>query len=233
MELDFGIAQGKPLRTLSLAGIDTKFFERNSALITKLLDERFEGEVSKIGLEKFLDALREGEHWLLLIDLDGNLLPFKKQRIASTELLHASLPCQQLLIVENESCQHQLPNLPGTIAILGAGFDLGWTASPNLNSKRIAYWGDIDTWGLKYLSNARVSLPQLTPLMMTQGVYEAHRHSAVKESIIAGTDIPPTLSDDEKNLYRFLLSTECGRLEQEFLSFEYILQQVRLWGEKL
>ncbi|MEE4464691.1 DUF3322 domain-containing protein [Azotobacter chroococcum] len=27
-------------------GVDTKFFERNTALLTRLLDERFEGEVS-------------------------------------------------------------------------------------------------------------------------------------------------------------------------------------------
>ena len=42
--LDPGCAEGKPLRMLSAAGIDTKFFERNDRLITALLDMRFEGE---------------------------------------------------------------------------------------------------------------------------------------------------------------------------------------------
>jgi hypothetical protein len=59
-------AAGRPLRMLSMEGIDTKFFERNAQLATALLDVRFDGEVSRIGLESFLGAFAEGDHWLLL-----------------------------------------------------------------------------------------------------------------------------------------------------------------------
>ena len=63
--LEPGFAEGRPLRLLSLEGIDTKFFERNARLVTTLLDERFDGEVSRQGLETFLGAIVDGDHWLL------------------------------------------------------------------------------------------------------------------------------------------------------------------------
>lgn len=93
--------------------------ERNGQLVTSLLDARFDGEVSRIGLEAFLGAFVEGDHWLLLMDLDGSLLPFKKMRVRSSELRETTIPGERLLIIENESCQHQLPTIPRTIAILG------------------------------------------------------------------------------------------------------------------
>ena len=227
--LEPGCAEGKPLRALSLAGIDTKFFERHSRLVTALLDVRYEGEVSCIGLEQFLGALVEGEHWVLLIDLDGQLLPFRKQRIATSELIEVRLPGKRVLIVENESCLHHLPPLDNTLAVLGAGFDLGWTANPSLKDKAIAYWGDIDTWGLQCLSAARANLPQLSPLMMSGDVYDKFQSSAVPEPVVAGTDMPGVLTDDEKALYSSLLDSDRGRLEQEFLPLDYAAAEITSW----
>lgn len=71
-----GYAEGKPLRALPVAGIDSKFFERNRQLIIQLLDTLYEGQASEQGLEAFLEAEDEGHHWLLIADLDGSLLPF-------------------------------------------------------------------------------------------------------------------------------------------------------------
>ena len=222
-------ANGKPLRTLSIEGIDTKFFERNSRLVTALLDARFDGEVSRIGLETFLGAVSEGDHWLLVMDLDGSLLPFRKQRVRSSELRDTSLPGKRILIVENESCQHQLPNVSETIAVLGAGFDLGWTEGRWLQAKRIGYWGDIDTWGLQFLANARQTLPHLDALMMTLEIYEQNRDAAVPEPIIAGTDLPAGLNTVERQLYALILRESHGRLEQEFLPENIVHEVIGRW----
>ena len=81
------------------------------------------------------------------MDLDGSLLPFEKQRIRSSELAESRIPGDRLLIVENETCQHQLPRLQGTIAVLGTGFDLGWMDEQKLCEKRVGYWGDIGYLG--------------------------------------------------------------------------------------
>ena len=230
MALEPGCAEGRPLRTISLEGIDTKFFERHSHLVTALLDVRFEDEASRLGLGVFLGAFVEGDHWLLLMDLDGALMPFRKQRVASSELKSVSLPGTRVLIVENESCQHQLPELPGTVAILGAGFDLGWTEGHHLNEKQVAYWGDIDTWGLQFLAHARRNIRQLQALLMDSATYDAHRDAAVAEPVVAGTECPPGLTTNEQQLYQRLLSESNGRLEQEFLPIRMIHETLRLWA---
>ncbi|MEI6527925.1 MAG: DUF3322 domain-containing protein, partial [Planctomycetota bacterium] len=155
LAIEPGCAKGRPLRTLSLEGIDTKFFERNGSLIEALLDARYDGEASRLGLETFLGAAQEAEHWLLVIDLDGGLLPFEKVRIKSSDLAKKPMPGRRLLIVENETSQHQLCPLEGTIAVLGSGFDLSWTQADWLTGKQVGYWGDIDTWGLQFLAKAR------------------------------------------------------------------------------
>ncbi|HBN77161.1 MAG TPA: hypothetical protein DD473_15365 [Planctomycetaceae bacterium] len=222
-------AEGKPLRFLSLEGIDTKFFERNCSLITALLDKRFDGEVSRIGLETFLGAVTDCDHWLLVMDLDGTLLPFRKQRVRSSELKDTQLPSSRLLIVENESCQHQLPHLMNTIAVLGSGFDLGWIQANWLQTKRVGYWGDIDTWGLKFLAKVRQALPHVDAILMTSKVYEENIESAVSEPVIAGTDLPDGLNPIEQSLYRRLLSESRGRLEQEFLTESCIDETLRNW----
>jgi len=78
-------AKGIPLRGISVAGIDTKFIENNQGLITDLLDIRFEGEVKKVGLEQFLGTIPSDFHWLLVVDLDGGLLPMERIRVRDTE----------------------------------------------------------------------------------------------------------------------------------------------------
>jgi len=229
MVLNPGSAKGRPLRTMSIAGIDTKFFERNAHLMTSLLDARFDDEVSRLGLEVFLGALVETDHWLLVVDLDGNLLPFRMQRVGSSELTAATIPGKRTLIIENESCHHHLPALPETIAVLGAGFDLGWTRNRNMKSSCVGYWGDIDTWGLQFLAQARANLPNLDALMMDTETFDSHQDAAVPEPVSAGNDCPEGLTTSEQTLYRRLLHEPRGRLEQEFLPPSTVHETLLQW----
>jgi len=229
MQLGPGAAAGKPLRLLSLEGVDTKFFERNESLVRALLDIRFDGEVSRIGLETFLDAFNEKDHWLLVLDLDGGLLPFRSQRVSAKELRTCRLPGQNLLVVENESCSHVLPHASETLAILGAGFDVAWLANPSLQEKSVAYWGDIDTWGLSFVSSVRQSLPNVNVLLMDTETYEEHHDHAVAEPTTAGEEPPGSLASPEQALYRRLLTESRGRLEQEFLPRGLVHDAIRSW----
>lgn len=225
-------AEGRPLRALSLAGIDTKFFERNERLIKALLDVRFDGEAGKTGLETFLGAANEKTHWLLVVDLDGELLPFRRQRVASDELKAANFKAKHILIVENESSLHQLPPIKDTIAILGAGFDLTWTDADWLRQCQVAYWGDIDTWGLQCLAKARSHLPHLTSLMMNEKVFEANITKAVPEVVKAAAEPPHNLTPAEQTLYSRLLHDPKGRLEQEFLQISLVHEAIANWFQK-
>jgi hypothetical protein len=229
-------AQGKPLRAISLAGIDTKFFERHRSLVTRLLDLRFDHEASRQGLETFLDASREQDHWILLADLDvpNNSLQFPQLRVRSSDLVNAVLPARGILVVENENCFHALPRgCPGIIAILGTGNNLGWLSGSWFAKFPIAYWGDLDTWGLTLLARARQQAAHLTPLLMTKEVFDSHAESAVPEKILASTDVPEGLADGERSLYQHLLSEPCGRLEQEFLRVSLVQECVRTWAANL
>jgi hypothetical protein len=230
LQLEPGCAQGRPLRALAVAGNDSKFFERCASLVTALLDARFEGEVSRQGLAAFLAAAQEGEHWLLVAPLAQGLLPFRRQRVAASELQSTPLPASRILLVENERCLHQLPtHLPDTIAILGAGLNLGWLCAPWLQKCEVAYWGDMDTWGLAMLATARSQLAHLHALLMDVDSFVAHSDLAVAEPVQA--QIPPSgvLLPGELALDRKLRTLDAGRLEQEFLPLPAVLRALDGW----
>ncbi len=223
-------AQGKPLRALSIENCDSKFYERHRNLVIQLMDIRFDGAVSELGLEQFLAAADEKDHWLLVAPLDANLLPFQQCRIRTSELVKVELPASFIIIVENEQCLHQLPSLSNTIAILGAGLDLSWLKADWLAEKTLAYWGDIDTWGLTILAKARVIQPRLTALLMNPIVF--HKYSkqfAVMEPQKASLESPIGLSQKESEFYSALYHASKGRLEQEFLPKNEVINAFSNW----
>ena len=233
MHLEPGCAQGRPLRALSILGTDTKFFERHRRIMIELLDARFDGQVADLGLEAFLGAPEEGDHWLLVVPLAPNLLPFDQLRVRAAELRSVRLPGSHLLIVENEQCLHQLPRLPDTIAILGAGLHLEWMSAPGYAQKQIAYWGDMDTWGLTILAKARTLQGRLTALMMTRELFDLYQAAAVPESFPAGAQPPEELTCVEQEFYRRLLGLEKGRVEQEFIPRERVVAELEQWRVKV
>ncbi|PSF05512.1 hypothetical protein C7H09_14510 [Marinobacter fuscus] len=230
LQLQPGCADGKPLRALSVAGIDSKFFERNRQLVTLMLDVLFEGQASETGLEAFLGAEDEGHHWLLVADLDGKLLPFSQMRIRAHELQTTPLPGERLVLVENERCLHQLPRLSGTVSVLGSGLNLAWLNATWLKGRTIAYWGDIDTWGLTMLANARKHIPRLTPLLMDEATFEQFvEANGVVEPQPAPTITPAGLTESEAMLYQRLQQSDRGRLEQEFLPASDVHRAIEGW----
>ncbi len=230
LQLESGCAEGKPLRALSVAGCDSKFFERNRTLVGKLLELRFGQQVIDRGLEFFLGALDESEHWLLIAPLEAGLLPFRQLRVRSSELAQTPLPGTHLLIVENERPLYQLPSLPDTIAILGAGLNLSWMQAAWFRNKNIAYWGDIDTWGLSMLATARSYQPALTPILMDEETFECcNKEKAVAEPVTAGESTPSQLTEQEKALYEHLRQLDKGRLEQEFIPDDLVENEITRW----
>lgn len=228
-----GCARGRPLRLLAEHGVDTKFFERNASLLTWLLDERFGGAASEQGLTTFLDAFEESSHWVLVVPLQPELLPFKRLRLTTAELAETPLPGSRLLVVENEQCIHLLPErLPDTLAVLGAGLDLQWLASAHLAGKRIAYWGDMDTWGLLMLARARLHQPAVEALLMEQELFEQHSPgNAVVEPTKALESVPSGLLADEADFYRYLFAQTRGRLEQEYLPKQLVRAALSEWAK--
>ena len=228
-QLEPGCAQGRPLRALSIANIDSKFIQNNRLLLTKLLNQRFNQALKNTTLEAFLGAAVNNDHWLLVIALSEGLLPFDQLRVRASELAEIELPGSHIVVVENEQCRYQLPRLKNTIAILGAGLNLGWLSNPVFKSRRLAYWGDIDSWGLKMLAMAREFQPGLTQLLMDQKTFEKNQQLAVIEPQTAGHEMPQGLMVEEEKLYQRLLSETKGRLEQEFIDKKVVQQKLIKW----
>ena len=232
IELEPGVAAGRPLRGVALAGIDSKFIERNRGFVTALLDIRFEGQVSQLGLTSFLDAADESDHWLLVAPLAPGLLPFAQQRVRARELMDIPLPAGHILLIENDRCLHLLPSLPDTIAILGSGLDLAWLRADWLRQRHLGYWGDMDTWGLHMLARARSLQPHLQPLLMERALFDRLAPAlAVPEPITPGPESPDGLSPHEQDFYRHLLGLLKGRLEQEFLPSDIVASALSLWQQ--
>jgi len=230
LRLQPGCAQNKPLRALAVDGNDSKFFERHAGLLTALLDALFEGEASRQGLAAFLGASLEDDHWLLVAPLTPGLLPFMRQRVRATELRATPLPARRILLVENERCLHTLSQpLPDTIAVLGSGLNLGWLDTGWLRGREVAYWGDLDTWGLHMLAHACGHLPQLHPLLMDRATFDAHRHLAVHEPAHAPDSALNTLPPEQHALDQHLRAQAKGRLEQEFVSQACVTQALAHW----
>lgn len=231
--LEPGCAKGLPLRLLSGQGVDTKFIENNISLLTRLLDMRFSGEASEQGLTTFLDAFDESSHWVLVVPLSPGLLPFKKCRVTTAELAETTLPASRVLMIENEQCLHQLPELSDTIAVLGCGLDVQWLSSVVLDKKRVAYWGDMDSWGLLMLARARRCRPTLDVLLMNRELFEQHAsQSAVPEPVKAQEAIPDGLLNEEGDFYRYLTCLPRGRLEQEFLPAGVVGEELVRWRKE-
>ncbi len=226
-QLSPGCAQGKPLRLLANFAIDTKLIERNTYLLQCCLDLRFDNAASTQGLLPFLGASPSNEHWLLIKALDSSLLAFPRLRLSTNALQQQPLPANRLLLIENEQCEHLLPSLDDTIAILGAGRDLNWLAASTLDNKSLYYWGDMDTWGLTLLAEARQHRPFIQALMMNQQVFDTHAaDNAVPEPSTATTLPENGLTAAEQAFYQYLMNQPKGRLEQEFLPIDYVAGQI-------
>ncbi|MGI9293189.1 MAG: Wadjet anti-phage system protein JetD domain-containing protein, partial [Pseudomonadales bacterium] len=131
---------------------------------------------------------------------------------------------RNVVITENEVNFLALPNLPGSVAIFGAGY--GWQALADLRwlqSKHVYYWGDIDTHGFAILNELRHYLPDAKSIMMDTATLLAHRDQWGSETSPERRDLL-RLTADESVLLADLLNDRYGRrlrLEQERISFGY------------
>lgn len=216
-------------RAMSNMQLDTKFFERHQTLLCKLLDLRFEGRVSAVGLPTFLGAEQQSG-WLRLYESHQPLkwLNFAHIRVLATDLSADMIPFAKILIVENEQCLHLLPILFDTLVIAGAGQNLLWLQSSSWRNKQLFYWGDLDSWGLAMLANAQQYQAHIIPVMMDRATLLKHQERSVIESS-SYRQIPMGLTTEQEQLFTELQSQSI-RLEQEFLDKEWVVQQCQYVG---
>jgi len=155
-----GLGQSAFLRALPLQDVDTKFVEEHAVLLADLLDCLHANAVTTTGgLLAWLDCCANPGGWLQVRPLCRQ----SRERLAGLPLLQldtqtlreSPLPAARILIVENKQSGYALPELDDTIAVFGGGRNTAWMEADWLRTKRIGYWGDIDSWGFAILSEAR------------------------------------------------------------------------------
>ncbi len=231
------LGSGCYLRALPVVHVDTKFIEQNFRFVERLVDVRHQGSVTRLGgLLAWLNCAENPKGWLFVRPLCENGqaalggLPILQMDMATLQSFE--LPAGNVLVVENVQSGLSLPPLGNTIAVFGGGRNTSWLSATWLGSKRVAYWGDIDSEGFSILSDARGRCSIVESVMMDEKTVEKFSRRMVDEpdSVRA---LPGNLEDHEADLFCKLREGYFGkpRLEQERLSSDYILRYLTNWTQ--
>ena len=215
-------------RQLEIEGVDTKFIETHRQVLGDLLelvlpaeaitlspsfDRRF-GLREKPALVRFR-ILDEAQHLHGLSDLS----------VPATELAKLELGVEDVIVTENEVNGLALLPRPRTLVVFGQGYALEKLGEvPWLASRRLFYWGDIDTHGFAMLDRFRSHFPGAQSLLMDRSTFLAHRPMWVNEKT-PSTESLTRLTEPENALHRELLRGTLGerlRLEQERIGFGWV-----------
>jgi hypothetical protein len=236
-QLFFQMGVGQYLRALPLIGVDTKFLENYQALISDVLDILHDGEITASGgLLEWLGCLENPRGWLtvrpLCESVKAKIGGFPVMQLHSDVLREQALPANNILVVENMQSGLGLPLLKDTIAVFGGGKNVSWMDAVWLKTRRVAYWGDIDTWGLSILSDVRSRLSSVKAIMMDADALTHHEDRMVVEPESL-EHLPKFLTDTEAQIFSDLKTDKYpgSRLEQERLSPDYIRIKLETWAK--
>jgi hypothetical protein len=230
--LETNPTSGLYLRQLPVPGLDTKWIESRTRMVTELVRALRAGSSEsdffalcglkvppfRIRIRILCPRLRQAVGGLC--DVEGPLEEF-----AALEMNPSAA-----LIVENLATGLALPDLAGTIAIMRLGNAANVLARvPWLRAAALHYWGDIDTHGFAILSRVRSVLPGLKSLLMDSETLLAHRTLWVQEREQHPDAALEHLLPSERSVFDGLRSNVWGervRLEQERLPWDLAIETV-------
>jgi hypothetical protein len=222
---------------------DTKFVERNRAILRELLDIVLPdgaADRSASGFEERF-GLRRIEHSVRLRLLDREisnerLSGVQDLSVPVSELAKLSFPeLRTLIVVENKASFSGLelfltiPGLKSAAAVFGSGFaaqalrECRWMAD-----RRLFYWGDIDTHGFRILAGLREAFPRMQSILMDENTFDQFPN--FRSDAPADLAQPPRgLQEVEHALFlRLARLSSRNRLEQERLPAWWTANQFSL-----
>src|SRR5690606_24335361 len=130
-QLKPNLGEGHYLRALPLHHVDTKFLEKNLALVEAICDVLYQGEVQATGgLLTWLNCLDHPKGWLMIKPLCakvqqslGGLPVFQ---LSTSVLIQFELPAKHIIVVENIQSGLALPALQNSIVVCGGGKNIKW-----------------------------------------------------------------------------------------------------------
>ena len=225
------------IRELSICGVDTKFIQKNRAVvdtllmhvldeksydtsITRLSDNGFE---KKYGLKYELPLVR-----FRILDEALYINGLSDISLTTEEFAQLDIACETVFIVENKITMLSFALLTKSIVIFGNGYGVGRVKEAQwMDTKKIFYWGDIDMDGFAILSQARGYFPHIESLFMDVKTLERFLDLAVT-SQDKSYKVLQHLTREELLVYERLFQDYYGknvRLEQERIPFSYITKE--------
>lgn len=198
---------GLLIRQLPIPGVDTKWLGAHRTAVTAL--------AVPLGVPEHL-GLREREVLRAVAILDPALRRGLPRLFAAPdrELDALELAADRVLVVENLQTLEALPELPGTVAVFGAGdhstaiAGFEWVRG----TPRVTYWGDMDAAGFAILARFRAARV-CDSLLMDAAAVQNWRHLAVPDPGADPAD--PALLTDAEAAALDLLLRDGLRIEQE------------------
>ncbi len=220
------------LRQISLPDVDTKFIENNKSILATwsdliLPDDSIHHQYSgnkyfelRYGFTKKPELVR-----FRILDPSMAIQGFTDLTLRVDELAQTHLSIDTVYIVENDVTALAFPKIKNAIIIFGRGYGfehlqrITW-----LHSKRLFYWGDLDTHGFAILNQLRCYFKQAQSLLMDRETLLSHQSLWITEPKPCLNDLP-NLTPDEQSLYDELRSNKIAhhiRLEQESILFKKV-----------
>ncbi|MBX9721770.1 MAG: hypothetical protein K2X81_10270 [Candidatus Obscuribacterales bacterium] len=218
-------------RQIPVSGVDTKWLERHTGIITKLLSviqDKDEDNLYKLtGLTRTPKMVR---FRILDRELRNCFSGLSDITCTIDEFARLSLSITRAFLVENDQTALCFHDFPGAIVIFSRGYSVEIVeAVPWLLKIECYYWGDLDTHGFNILNSARSQLPHLKSLLMDEETLKSHRDLwVVEEKPIQAANLK-TLSAEEHNLYLAIRDDALGtrvRLEQERIDWEFAWERI-------
>ena len=165
---------------------------------------------------------------------DKHLSGLTDIEVTEEEFRNLQIPCEKVFVFENKTNYSNLmnfltlPQIENTIGIFGSGFSVSKLKNALwLADKEIFYWGDIDTHGLKILSQIRGYFSNTKSIMMDFETLNTFKDDWDKGEPIHESSLP-NLNSEEQELFQFVRADNINtiRLEQEKISQEYVLKQI-------
>jgi hypothetical protein len=225
------IAHPRPdifIRQIDLPGIDSKFIEQNKTQLTTLLDALLPPSAIDSEAKTFEQryGLRYDQHLIRfrLLDPAIALAGLTDLTLPLEDFCRLELALDYVFITENKVNGLAFPAFPASMVIFMLGYGVGSLAKASwLETKRIIYWGDLDTHGFEMLSRLRETFSHVESMLMDKQTLAENISLCVQEPSPL-KETPLFLTDTEKDTFSALLSSDGSalRLEQERISFGQI-----------
>ncbi len=225
-------ASGLAPRQLPVAGLDTKWLEKRTGLITDFLrsirsDDTPGDFYSICGLRRPAARIRLRILCPKLRQEVGGLNDIEAPLL---EVAQLSISPRHILIVENLETGLALPDMDGVVAFMRLGNAVTMLAEvPWLQGCDLTYWGDIDTHGYAILNRARSLFPNLVSVLMDQETFVSYRELWGEEDAQSPETTLPLLREHESIVFYSLKNERWGsqlRLEQERIPWPAAIERL-------